>query len=227
MLRSTRRFGLGILAIAAISLVGSVAIAADDIKGDYLETRTCDVYTGPCFANAQVGLTGKEAIMAWSVDSGSFRGVDLTGLKVVAAVKAADTLGFGGGLVIRPDPIKSVLVVDERATPEQREALIEFAKERAGRVLGQVARVESSAIDMSVDHAGMVAKLDAGKTVQVETRKLGASDCVCTNEEIFYPPLTSVQNSAPAFTVKGSYTGRGLGTKWESPLTRSAFLATF
>lgn len=217
----------GALPALCVAMLTASASAADSVTGDYLETRTCDVYTGPCFANAQVGLTGKEAILAWSVDSGSYRGIDLTGLKVVAAIKATDTLGFGGGLVIRPDPIKSVLVVDERATPEQREALIEFAKERGGRVLGQVARVESSAIEMSVDHAGMVGKLAAGKLVQVETRKLGASDCVCTNEEIFYPPLTKVSNSAPAFTVTGSYAGRGLGTKWESPLTRSAFLATF
>lgn len=223
MLRTTALLALATL----LSLPAVEAWAADSIAGDYLETRTCDVYTGPCFANAQVGLTGKEAILAWSVDSGSYRGVDLTGLKIVAAVKAADTLGFGGGLVIRPDPIKSVLVVDERATPEQREALIEFVKERAGRILGHIARVESSAIDMSVDHQEMVAKLAAGKTVEVETRKLGVTDCVCTNETIFYPPLTKVDNSAPALTVTGSYTGRGLGTKWESPLTRSAFLATF
>src|SRR5258708_5845621 len=51
---------------------------ADEISGNYLETRTCDVYTGPCFANAQVGLTGQQAIMAWSVESGSHEGVDLS-----------------------------------------------------------------------------------------------------------------------------------------------------
>lgn len=223
MLRSLQILSLAALAVITLADKSSAA----DITGDYLETRTCDVYTGPCFANSQVGLTGKEAILAWSVDSGTFRGVDLTGLKVVAAVRAADTLGFGGGLEIRPDPIKSVLLVDERATPEQREALVEFAKERAGRVLGSVIRIESSPIDMSVDHSGMIGKLAAGKTVKVETRMLGTSDCVCTNEQIFYPPLTKVSNSAPAFTVTGSYLGRGLGTKWESPLTRSAFLATF
>ena len=30
------------------------------ISGDYLEVRSCDVYTGPCFANSEMGLTGKE-----------------------------------------------------------------------------------------------------------------------------------------------------------------------
>src|SRR5436190_19314959 len=96
----------------------SVALAsisrADQIKGDYLESRTCDIYTGPCFANAQVGLTGKEAILAWSITNGEFGGVDLSGLKVIAAVSASDTLGFGGGLKINPYPIKSVVIVDEK-----------------------------------------------------------------------------------------------------------------
>lgn len=226
MLRASKMVGLA-LAMGAALGCAATASAADRITGDYVESRTCDVYTGPCFANAEVGLTGKEAILAWSVDSGSYQGVDLAGLKVVAAVKAADTLGFGGGLVIRPDPIKSVLLVDERATPEQREALIEFAKERAGRVLGSVTRVESAPIEMSVNHVEMVAKLSAGSAVEIETRKLGSGDCVCTNEQIFYPPLTKVENSTPAFTVSGSYSGRGLGSQWQNTSTRSAFLATF
>ena len=56
MLRTT------LFALAGL-LVAHSAVAGG-IEGDYLETRTCDIYTGPCFANAQVSLTGKEAIMA-------------------------------------------------------------------------------------------------------------------------------------------------------------------
>src|SRR4051794_15625408 len=102
-----------------VSLFASAAATASEPTGDYLETRTCDVYTGPCFANGQVGLTGRDAIMAWSIDSGSFNGVNLAGLKVVLAVHASDTLGFGGGVVIHPYPIKSVVLVDSQANAEQ------------------------------------------------------------------------------------------------------------
>ena len=53
------------LAPVAVLAMASVSPAsAEGLKGDYLETRTCDVYTGPCFANGQVGLTGNDAIMA-------------------------------------------------------------------------------------------------------------------------------------------------------------------
>jgi len=88
--------------LCASLVVLAVPAAADDLKGDYLETRTCDVYTGPCFANGQVGLTGRDAMMAWSIDRGSYEGVDLSGLKVVVVTTASDTLGFGGTLVIHP-----------------------------------------------------------------------------------------------------------------------------
>jgi len=217
------------LSMAAVALAAfcPLVAGASEITGDYLETRTCDVYTGPCFANAEVGLAGKCAIMAWSVDSGRHNGVDLSGLKVVLAVRANDTLGFGGGVVVSPDPIKSVALVDERATAEQRTALVDFARQRAGRVGGEIVRVSAVPIAMKVDHVAMVAELNAGDHVQLLTRKLGAGDCVCTNEVVFYPPLTNVQNSEPAYTVNGAFTGAGLGIRWSNPQTRSTFLATF
>jgi hypothetical protein len=221
-----RSVSLCCLAAASLLLTAPVT-AADQISGDYLETRTCDVYTGPCFANAQVGTTGHDAILAWSIDQGSFQGVDLAGLKVVMAVHAADTLGFGGGLVIHPDPIKSVVLVDRNANQTQRAALVAFAKNRAGRVAGEVVRVEPVAIEMSLDHLAMVGRLRAGDVVEIETRKLGSGDCVCTNEQVFYPPLTDVDGYEPAYTVKAGFQGRGLASRWQAPGTRSSFLAAF
>ena len=212
---------------AALLLLLPSLLVASQIEGDYLESRTCDVYTGPCFANAQVGLTGREAILAWNIKQGSHDGVDLKGLKVVMAVSAQDTLGFGGGLSINPDPIRSVMLVDESATPEQRVALANFAKERAQRAAGKVVRIIPTAIDMDLDHAEGVGKLKAGKIANLETRKVKTCDCVCTNEKCFYPPLTDVKSSRPAVTVDGGYSGPGLGSHWSNPRTRSAFLGKF
>src|SRR4051794_38286977 len=169
-----------LLFLAAL-LVAPLLAQAGEPTGDYLETRTCDVYTGPCFANGQVGLCGRDAVMAWSIDSGSFKGVDLAGLKVILAVRASDTLGFGGGVVIHPDPIKSVALVDKRANAKQQDALVAFATQQAGRVAGTLVRVETVDIEMSIDHIDMVGKLRAGHIVDIETRKLAKGDCVCSN----------------------------------------------
>ena len=199
---------------------------AAGISGDYLESRTCDIYTGPCFANAQTSLAGHEALMAWSIDQGEFRGVALDGLKVVMALVASDTLG-DVALAAKAGPIRSVILVDERASGEQREALAAFACEQAGELAGRVVRVTASPITMSVDHVDMAASLAAGDEVCLATRKLAKGDCVCSNEIIYYPPLVNVDNSAPAYTLDGGFNGRGLGTQWANPQTRSAFLATF
>ena len=56
--------------ISILALIATVSFAGNPIpaiSGDYLEVRSCDVYTGPCFANAEMNLTGKEGMLLWSV----------------------------------------------------------------------------------------------------------------------------------------------------------------
>ena len=51
-----------------------VATTIDDaVVGQYLEARTCDVWTGPCFANGEINLRGEHAVMAWAVQRGKDR----------------------------------------------------------------------------------------------------------------------------------------------------------
>lgn len=216
------------------ALVGCVALAAlvsgvsaAEITGDYIESRTCDVYTGPCFANAEIGQAGREALMAWSIDKGEFNGVDLSGLKVAMAIRGKDTLGFGGGLTFNPHPIKSVAIVDHRATSQQREALVAFAQKHLGEAAGEIVRVDVAPIEMSVDYVDNVGKLKVGNFAEIVTRKLKDCDCVCTNEVVFYPPLSDVEDYTPALNIKNRYGGKGLGVRWSNPQTRSSFLATF
>jgi hypothetical protein len=211
---------------ALIALVAAPAALAGDLKGDYLETRTCDVYIGPCFANGQVGLTGNDAMMAWNIERGSYDGVKLAGLKVVVVTTATDTLGFGGTLAVKPKKIRSIVIVDDKATPTQRDALVSFATRYASHS-GKILKVVSAPIDMTADHFELVGTLKAGKFAEITTRKLHKGDCVCSNEVTFYPPLCEVKNAVPAYTVAGKFAGPGLGTAWSNPGTRSAFLASF
>ncbi len=63
-------------------------------------------------------------------------------------------------------------------------------------------------ISMSVDHFEAAGKLAAGNLAGIETRKLHKGDCVCSNEETFYPPLCEVKNALPAYTTAGHYARR-------------------
>jgi len=95
--------------ITTLTAASALAVSQPAITGDYLEVRSCDIFTGPCFANAEMGLTGKEAIMVWSVKEGSWQGTALDGLSVIAVVRADGTLG---DLRFQPRAGKAILIVD-------------------------------------------------------------------------------------------------------------------
>jgi len=218
------RFSLPVL-IALLVTFLSVALSAQQIRGDYIETRSADVYTGQCFANGEVNLAGKEAILAWHVQNGSWDGVTLDGLTIAAAVRARATLGDPYG---DPYPAEAVLLVDEQANPQQRAALVHFAQHMGGELLKNVEETLPAQMEMIVNHERHgVALLRAGQFATVQTRSLGDHDHVCGNEVTFYPPLTEVSHSMPAVAVTDAYRGPGLGESWDSHGRRSAFVGTF
>ncbi len=212
---------------AALAVVLLASLAQARITGDYLETRSADVYTGACFANGEVGLTGDQAILAWHVREGAWLGTKLDGLNVVAAVKASATLGDPYG---KPYPAKAVLIVDQRANAEQRQALIEFARHMGGKLFDRIVKVESAPIDMQVmqEHAKHgSASLRAGNFAAIETRAMNDGDHLCGNESTYYPPLTTTTHAMPAVAVTDKYDGPALGVQWTLHDKRSAFVGTF
>lgn len=203
----------------------SVSMAAQEIRGDYIETRSADVYTGQCFANGEVNLVGNEAILAWHVQSGSWDGIPLQGLTVAAAVRANGTLGDP---YESPYPAKAVLLVDDQATAQQQAALVHFAESMGGELLNHVGQVIPTQMELAVnaEHHG-AAMLRAGKFATVQTRSLGGQDHLCGNEVTFYPPLTQTAHSMPAVALSDVYSGPGLGVSWDYHGKRSAFVGTF
>ena len=85
MLMKTK-FSLAVLTLAALTTLASKQ-SEPTLSGDYLEVRSCDVYTGSCFANAEMNLTGKEGILVWSAREGSWKGTSVAGLSVIAVVR--------------------------------------------------------------------------------------------------------------------------------------------
>jgi hypothetical protein len=207
-------------------LAGMAVPSRAAIKANYLEVRSADVYTGPCFASSEVNLTGKEAIMAWKVKEGNWKGVDLRGLSVVAVVKAQATLGDPYN---DPYPAKSVVLVDQAATPAQRQALEEFAHSAAGHLLDNVVYSRAVPIQLELgrgkEDGG--ATLVAGNLVRIRTRSLCSGDKICGNEFVYYPPLVKLAQAMPAFTLRDSFQGAGLGVVWNHVDKRSAFVGTF
>lgn len=213
-------FGLNLLLLAATA-------QAQNISGDYIETRNADVWTGACVANGELNLAGDQAILAWRVNKGTWNGVSLDGLGVVGVVKAAATLGDQFN---NPYPARAVMIVDAKATIEQQKALVGFAQQMAGELLKDVVEVKVATIKMTVSHHGMhdvTTSVRAGALVGIETRAIGSGDHLCGNEDVYYQPLTKLVHSMPAVAELDEYNGPDLGVVWTLHGKRSAFVGSF
>ena len=211
---------------AFLFFVATIALSAQQIRGDYIESRSTDVYVAQCFANGETGLTGNQALLAWHVQEGEWNGVKLDGLTVAAAVRAHATLGDPYG---NPYPAQAVLMVDDAANPAQREALIALAQHEGGKLLENLVRVEVVPVilDMPNDTQEGHAVLRAGHLATIVTRPLNHHDHICGNETNFYPPLTNVENATTAVALTDEFQGEGLDSRWSSHGRRSAYLANF
>jgi hypothetical protein len=194
------------------------------VRGQYVEARTCDVYTGSCFANADTGLTGKNAVLAWKIDSGTVSGTKLDGLGVVAVVAASETLGLK-----QTAPSRAIVIVDDRATKAQRAALVAFVKSQTGSLTGDVVAIRSASFDLTMCKCDgeACAILKAGD-VKISTRCLDTEhDKACGNETTMYPPLAKGVAAKAAMTVEHSFTGKGLNETWHDAGRRGAFVGSF
>jgi hypothetical protein len=231
-----------IVALAALTPPGVPAPGAARVEGDYIEARTADVYTGPCFSNAEVLLTGHQGLMAWKIRAGSWQGVDLSGLTVAAAV-------LGNTTFSKDDPAKAtaILIVDQNATCDQRDALVSLARELGGERLKNVVGVETALMSLHVEdrhdsgsaadelepaghrgmpHAAMGGFWAAG-IGEIRTRPLGDQDHLCGNEVIEYQPLSRGVEALPAYTLAHSFKAKGLDSRWDDPNCRSSFVGHF
>lgn len=225
-MKPNRTATLALFAAAFLMAVPAMAQSADRISGNYMEFRNADVYTGPCFANSQVGLTGQNAVLAWQVTDGQWNGVSLSGLGVVAVVRANATLGDPYG---DPLPAKAVLFVDSRANSAQQAALIAFAQSQSAGLLNDIVATSAAPISFSADSSRMGWEtLAVGNVVKLSTRAIDMGDMICHNEETYYPPLAShLTHAMPVVARDSSYQGASLGITWNDANRRSSFVGHF
>src|SRR3954452_16386984 len=87
------------------------------LKGEWVKNCNC-AYGCPCDFNARPTNGSCKGLVAMHITEGHFGGVNLDGLKFAATVDFPGPLHEGNG-TMQP-------IVDERATPEQRDALFQI-----------------------------------------------------------------------------------------------------
>ena len=90
---------------------------------DYLQACNCD-YGCPCEFSAPPSPGFCEGMGVWRIEKGEFDGISLNGMCLGFAAKWPGAIHEGNGTV--------VLFVDEKASPKQREALLEIGSGQAG-----------------------------------------------------------------------------------------------
>lgn len=206
--------------ICALGLVRA-ADPAPAIFGEYVEARTCDVWTGPCFSNSELNTTGEFAVLGWAVAKGNWHGQDLGGLKLMAAIRAEGTLMSDG-----EGKVKTIVFVDRKATEAQAKALIAMGRTLAGKYFKTV--IDIRRVDITYRRHEERVTLEVKGMIKIQTRALHAhSDSLCGNEEVAYPSIATTNRSLCAKTIVHYYRGDGLKARWSDPFKRSAMIGTF
>ncbi len=151
------------------------------VKGDYFETCSCDV-SCPCIWLRPATQDACDVLLAWHVTEGQKDGVDVSGLNAVMAVHTPKQMTDGNW--------KVALYLDDRATPEQSEALGAVFSGGAGGhlatlvpLIGEVAGVAPAPI--SFDRSGGSLKATVGDLLSMESEEMvgmdGSNPPVITN----------------------------------------------
>jgi hypothetical protein len=214
-------------AIVAAALIGLAAspIAAGakgTVTGAYVEARTAEVFTGGCIMNSEAETMGKQAVLAWKVDRGTFNGIAIDGLSVVAAVSGDRNLGMTEMGGEKPN-VRSAIYVDQRANPAQQLALVAMANELSKGIVGTIVQVTAAPIQFA-DHGSEI-QVTAGPA-SLDVNKHLTHDPTCGAMQWFHP-LATVDDAAVGVASQHVFTGSALGTKWSDPNKRSAFFGTF
>src|SRR6516165_10600129 len=93
-----------VAALVSLAAVPLLAGGRGSVSGAYVEARTAEVFTGGCIMNSEAETVGKQAVLAWKVDRGTFNGIAIDGLSVVAAV--AGDRNLGTIVQVTPAPIE-------------------------------------------------------------------------------------------------------------------------
>jgi len=211
-----------LLALLALAAAPLVAGGKGSVSGAYVEARTAEVFTGGCIMGSEAETVGKQAVLAWKVDRGSFNGVTLDGLSVVAAVAGDRNLGIQeiGGTKAT---VKSAILVDQRANPAQQIALVAMANELSNGLVGTIVNVTPAPIQFA-DRGGEIQV--SAPQVSLDVSKHMIHDPSCGAMQWFHP-LAAVDKAEMGLAAEHAFTGPGLGTKWSDPNRRSAFFGTF
>jgi hypothetical protein len=141
---------------------------AYQLEGSSQEACTCE-WECPCWAGNEPN-EGCSTVLSWHIDEGTVEGVDVSGRSVAVVADVPCSVSDQGAA-------SATLYVDDGATSQQEEALLNVWTGKLGgpvadlaRLFGEVASVKRAPITFSVD--GGKATLEIGQEIEADTAPL-------------------------------------------------------
>ena len=203
----------------AVSLLSGAAQAAPAVTGDYLEVRSANIFIGACHHEGEMQSLGKEAVLAWNVADGEYRGVSLKGVTAIAVVNADKHLD------IEDAKRSSALYINEAATPAQREAFAALVQERAAKALGRVVSIKTAPV--SFDASGDMYRIQVPGVAYAKVRKQTSELCCKQPYVLWGKPFVTVKDAKAGYCVSAEYKDKGLLQTWSAQEQNNAYFGQF
>jgi len=189
------------------------------IVGDYVEARTASVFAGACHYNGEVVTTGRDAILAWKIVSGSWKGTDLAGVSAMAAISSGDNLKDDAA------SRQSEIVVSASATPAQTAAFSEMLEKQCGGQLGKIISIRPGTV--LFDHTGSTYTVKSDGFAGMAVESMPNDECCKQPNLVWYSPLVPLQHRKVGYTVSSSYWAGRVGDPWQRSGENTAFYGAF
>jgi hypothetical protein len=219
-----RRIWFIVLALGVLaSLTGTVTLNSQaetaNVRGDYVEVRTASVFAGACHYNGELTTAGRDALMAWNVKSGVWQGVDLTGVRAVAIVSAAENLADKNA------NRQAEIIIGENASDAQSRAMLDGLKTRYASSLGKIISVRRGPLTFDQQSKAYSVAADDFASITIEAMP---DDLCCKMPQlVWYSPLVPLESRKVGYTTKAVYTGGNVGEPWQRSGENSAFYGSF
>ena len=207
-----------LLALSGALAFGSRAHSTS-VAGDYIEVRTASVFAGACHYNGELMTTGRDAVLAWRVTAGEWRGVSLAGVRVLAVVSADANLADAQAAR------RAEIVVDSAATEAQAEAVVAALRSRYAATLGHVLLVRRAPV--TFERAAEAYSVSVPNVAELTVRAMPNRECCKMPHLVWYNPLVPLAGRRVGLTQQAHFHGDAVGEQWQQAGQNSAFYGDF
>lgn len=209
-----------LLGLIAASSLPTPRQTSSTVTGDYVEARTASVFAGPCHFNGELVTEGKQAMLAWNIQSGKWNGIDLAGVRAMASISSDNNLSDSTAAH------HYELIVDRSATDAQAAAMADLIQNKAAAQLGtRSAAPRRANISFTHDSDGYTVSADGFGDLTVHP--MPNNQCCTEPHLVWYTPLSPIQHRKVGYTEAADYTAGTNGEIWQRSDENSAFYGSF